>query len=322
MKAVYFKNGSYKIIEMDMPVPKEGEALIKVLVAGVCNTDIELYRGYYGFSGVPGHEFVGRVEKCPKLFELEGKRVVADINMPVGGFTGDRRHVPGREVLGIVNRQGAFAEYVCVPVENLVSVPESVPDRVAVFAEPLAAGLEPGQQLHLRANDKVLVLGDGKLGLLSALGLRFSCPGLVLAGKHDSKLKIAAQQGVKVLKITKPDDLVKVFSDWPLFDYVIEATGSEDGLGYALDLVRPEGTVVAKTTSHKPSTFNLAKLVVNEISLVGSRCGDIGYAVSMLENNLLNVLPLIEAEYAFSDFGPAFEHALKKGSLKILLNME
>ncbi len=322
MKAVYFEKGSYRIIETDKPMPTGNEAMVRVRSAGICNTDIELHRGYYGFTGVPGHEFVGEVESCPVAPNLEGRRVVADINIPVGDFDGDPRHVHGRDVLGIVNRQGAFAEYVCIPVTNLYPVPENVPDRAAVFAEPLAAGLEPGQQLHIHANDRVLVLGDGKLGLLTALGLRIACPGIVLAGRHESKLGIAARQGVETLRIDKPDELAGIADGMPRFDTVIEATGSEHGLGYAMNFVRPEGTIVVKTTSHNPSSIDLAKIVVDEISIVGSRCGDISYALSVLERNMMNVRPMIEAEYDFADFEKAFEHSMEKGTLKILLNMK
>lgn len=321
MKAVWFESGSYKIIDMDKPEPKKNEALVKVLCAGICNTDIELYRGYYGFSGVPGHEFVGVVEKSPDYPELEGSRVVADINMPVTPYKGDPRHAAGREVLGIVDHQGTFAEYVCIPLNNLFSVPDGVTNLEAVFAEPLAAGLEPCQQIHFKADDRVLVLGDGKLGILSALGLKTVCPSITLAGKHDSKLKIAADQGIGVVKISDPENVFEHFKGQELFDYVIEATGSEKGLSQALDLVRPEGTIVAKTTSHKPSTFNLARLVVDEIKVIGSRCGNIGFALSHLEGHCIDVTRLIEAEYPFSNFAEAFELALLRGSLKVVLHM-
>lgn len=321
MKSVLFSEGKIDIIEKNIPNLNSGEALLKVRLAGICNTDIELHKGYYGFSGVPGHEFVAVVEECPDQPELVGKRVVADINCPAEPYVGDRRHFANRTVVGIVNHDGAFAEYLKVPAENLYVVADGVDDREAVFAEPLAAGLEVSQQIHVTGDMRIMVLGDGKLGLLTALALKIYNPHVLLVGKHEDKLAIAAKQGVKTYCISDPEELTALAAEWDKFDLVVEATGSEKGINYALDFVRPEGTIVAKTTSHLPSSINLAKLVVDEISIVGSRCGDIGLALNVLEQGMIDVSGLIEAEYGFADFKDAFERAMAKGAKKVLVKM-
>ncbi|WP_421902429.1 MDR/zinc-dependent alcohol dehydrogenase-like family protein [Maridesulfovibrio sp.] len=321
MRAIYFENGKIDLVEKDKPQLQADEALLKMRLAGICNTDIELHKGYYGFAGVPGHEFVAVVEECPDRPELVGKRVVADINCPVGPFKGDHRHAPNRTVIGIVNHDGAFAEYLKAPAENLCVVADSVEDRAAVFAEPLAAGLEVSQQIHVTGDMRVMVLGDGKLGLLTALALKLYNPHVLLVGKHEDKLAIAGKQGVKTHCISDPEELTAQAGQWDKFDLVVEATGSEQGINYALDFVCPEGTIVAKTTSHLPSSINLAKLVVDEISIVGSRCGDIGLAMNVLEQGMIDVSSLIEAEYDFADFKDAFDRAMSKGALKVLVRM-
>lgn len=321
MRAIYFEDGKIDFIEREKPQLGPGEALLKVRMAGICNTDIELHKGYYGFAGIPGHEFVAAVEECPARPELVGKRVVADINCPVGPYAGDRRHVAERTVVGIVNHDGCFAEYLKVPAENLFVVADNVADRDAVFAEPLAAGLEVSQQIHVTGDMKVMVLGDGKLGILTALALKIYNPHVLLVGKHEDKLAIAGKQGVATHCISDPVELSDLAAQWDKFDLVVEATGSEQGINYALDFVRPEGTVVAKTTSHLPSSINLAKLVVDEISIVGSRCGDIGLALNVLEQGMVDVSGLIDAEYEFSDFKQAFEQAMRKGSKKVLVRI-
>lgn len=321
MRAIYFEEGKIDFVERNKPKLASGEALLKVRLAGICNTDIELHKGYYGFAGVPGHEFVAVVEKCSDRPELVGKRVVADINCPVGSYVGDRRHVAGRTVVGIVNHDGCFAEYLKVPAENLYIVADGIEDRAAVFAEPLAAGLEVSQQIHVTGDMRVMVLGDGKLGLLTSLALKLYNPHVLLVGKHEDKLAIAGNQGVKTHCISDPEELTVLATDWEKFDLVVEATGSEQGINYALNFVRPEGTVVAKTTSHLPSSINFAKLVVDEISIVGSRCGDIGLALNVLEQGLIDVSGLIEAEYEFTDFKSAFKQAMSKGAKKVLVRM-
>ncbi len=324
MRAAFFKDNSIELVERPRPEPSPGFALLKVRLAGICNTDVELYKGYYGFAGIPGHEFVAEVAQAPDAPEWEGKRVVADINFGCADcpecHAHGPRHCPNRSVLGIVNQQGAFAEYCVAPVRNLVHVPDSLDDEQAVFAEPLAAGLEVGQQVHLTGATRLAVLGDGKLGLLTALGLRCQCPELLLVGKHDDKLAIAAEQGVRTVRIRSADELPEVAAQQGPFDIVVEATGRAETVQQAVSLLRPEGVLVLKTTSHQSSALDLAAVVVNELTLMGSRCGDIGLAVAHLARGWLETRPLIEARYDFDDFVKAFAHARRPGARKVLVS--
>jgi len=325
MQAVIFEGGSVRMITKTLPSLEPGEVLIQVRLAGICNTDLELLKGYMDFSGIPGHEFVGRVVEAPYTPKLLGKRVTADINIGCGEcptcLKYDARHCPSRTTLGIAGKDGVFAEYCILPASNVHIVPEGVSDSEAVFIEPLAAALEPGQQLHLTARDSVLVLGDGKLGLLCACGLRYLSPHLVLAGRHARKLAIAAAQGVTTRQETTPASLTTTLrKEFGLFDVVVEATGRPEGLAHALELVRPEGTVVLKTTTFAPTPINMAKVVVDEITLVGSRCGDFELAGVYLRDRLTDVLPLIEATYPFKAFPEAFHAASKPGAMKVLID--
>ena len=318
MRALIFENGSSRLEERPRPVPAPGEALVRVLLAGICNTDLELLQGYYGFSGVPGHEFVGLVEECPGAPQWVGKRVSADINCGCGTCAqcrgGDPRHCPGRTVLGIVNRPGCFADYLTVPARNLVPVPEGLPLDAAVFCEPLAAALEPGRQLDLHGKS-LLVLGDGKLGLLTALGLAQDCPDLVLAGRHAEKLALAGDLRTELLSADEAP--ARVRERLGRFDVVIEATGNEHGLDLALELVRSEGVVVAKTTSRNPSRLDLARLVVEEITLLGSRCGNQSLAMERLARGL-DPRPLITARFPLEEHAQSLARA-QRPALKVLL---
>lgn len=319
MKCIKFQNQRIEFIDQPIPVPEEDEVLIRVLMAGICNTDVELYRGYYDFAGVPGHEFVGVIEKAPQRPEWQGKRAVADINCGCGTCSwclkGNHRHCVSRKTVGIKGMDGAFAQYVKVPLKNIYLVDDIVATEAAVFAEPLAAALEISQQIHMTSDLKVLVLGDGKLGLLIALALKHYNPDLLLVGKHESKLEIAKSQGINTIQVSSDIKLPHHF------DIVIEATGQADGVNDALQFVRPEGTIVLKTTSHELSQINLAKVVVDEIHLVGSRCGDIRLALSFLRNGLVDVRPLIEGVYPFREFKEAFKHALQPNAKKVLLKL-
>lgn len=324
MLAWRFHEGQIQQIETAAPLPGPGQALLRPLMAGVCNTDLELLAGYYHFDGIAGHEFVAVVESAPDAPQWQGRRVVAEINQGCGVCprcaAGDPRHCPQRKVIGIKGLDGAFAQRLLAPIANLRQVPDDLADQVAVFAEPLAAALEVGQQIHLKAGDRLAVLGDGKLGLLAALGLRLHCPGLMLIGRHQAKLAKAAAQGVATL-------LVDDATDWPAlaarlgrFDVVVEATGKPDGINQAIELVRPEGVIVAKTTSHLPSQINLARVVVEEIQIVGSRCGDLGLALAHLANGVLDVRPLIEAVLPFQSLPQAIETARRPGAGKVLVS--
>lgn len=322
-RAVYFQQGQARLVERRLDPPDQGEALLRPLWAGICHTDLELLKGYYQFAGIPGHEFVARVEQAPGAPELEGRLVVAEINLGCGECprcrAGDPRHCPSRRVIGIKGWDGAFAELLKVPQSCLHPLPEGLDPREAVFTEPLAAALEITQQVHLRQEMKALVLGDGKLGLLTALALRLSCPDLLLAGRHRAKLAIAAAQGVRTLHAPEPEPLRELAQREGGFDLVVEATGRTGGLNQALELVRPQGTIVAKTTVVEPSPLELARLVVNEVRLVGSRCGPFPLALQYLARRCLEVGPLVEQVYPFDEFQRALEHASQPGALKILL---
>jgi threonine dehydrogenase-like Zn-dependent dehydrogenase len=322
MLSAWFQDGRASLVERPRPTPQAGQALLRVTMAGICNTDLELLAGYYGFAGVPGHEFVGVVEEAPGRPELEGLRVTADINIGCGHCprcqAGDPRHCPQRRVIGIKHWEGAFAQYLLAPVANLHEVPDGLPQKQAVFAEPLAAALEVGQQVHIHAGTRLAVLGDGKLGLLIALALRQYNPGLILMGRHRHKLAIASAQGVRTLALD-PGGIWPPPGQEP-FDLVVEATGHPQGPALALDILRPQGTLVLKTTSHLPTSLNLAKVVVDEIAILGSRCGNLALALDHLTQGRIDVTPLIEKTYPFQELPAALEHARRKGALKVLLS--
>lgn len=320
MWCMRFHKGAAGFEQKSATVPKVGEVLVKPLMAGICQTDIELFKGYYHFNGIPGHEFVGLVVDAPGMAGWEGKRIVADINWGCGKcrwcLRGDPRHCAERKAMGIKHWDGAFAEYVVVPEGNLHRVESCIANEEAVFAEPLAAALEITQQIHIKGNQRVLVMGDGKLGLLIALALHHFNPHLLLLGKHPEKLAVAREQGVRTKMMNSREDLAAMAGQ---FDIVIEATGRAGGINDAILLTRPEGSVVVKTTSHLPSEINLAQLVVNEIALIGSRCGNLDLALAFLQERLLDVKPLIEAVYPAAEFVRAFRHARQPGAKKILL---
>jgi len=296
------------------PVASEKQtALVKVHLAGICSTDLQIFEGYMGFKGVPGHEFVGSVSEGPR--ELVGKRVVGEINFGCGECDYCRRdlsrHCPNRSVMGILNADGAFAQYVSVPVKNLHAVPERIPDEEAVFTEPLAAALEILTQIELDPGDEVLVLGDGKLGNLCAQALRLTGAKITALGKHVEKLALIKKVGVRTIQ----------FKDWKprLFDVVVEATGSATGLELALSAVRPRGTLILKSTIAGNHQVSLAPIVINEINVIGSRCGLFPDALEALSAKRVSVTPLIEEVYPLNDALAAVNHAAKPGAKKILL---
>lgn len=320
MRAFQFQRGQIVQLEIEQPKPQPGEALIRVEYSGICNTDVELLRGYYRFSGIAGHEFVGTVEQVnsvrPEELQWQGSRVVGEINTWCGECDtcrrGDQKHCPNRDVLGIIHRQGAFAEYLTLPVRCLYRVPDGLDPLTAVFTEPLAAALEPTQQLLIREQDRIAVLGDGKLGLLTALGLRYWNAGLTLVGKHREKLDIAEKQGVKVRLLNQFRQLDH------RYDYIIDATGNADGLRLALDYVRPKGTVVLKTTTRDEPQINISRIAVDEIRLIGSRCGDFAQALNLLAAGTIDVRPLISEVFEFARFKEAFQTALAANGVKYL----
>jgi threonine dehydrogenase-like Zn-dependent dehydrogenase len=316
MRALRFENGGLRLADVDTP-HRGGEALVRVTTAGVCNTDLEIVRGYADFRGTLGHEFVGVVEDSPDRSQI-GRRVVGEINAGCGECelcdAGDARHCPNRTVLGIVGRDGAFAEYLTLPPRNLLAVPEAVSDRQAVFTEPLAAACEILDQVKIAPEHRVAVLGDGKLGQLIARVLATTGCELVLIGKHADKLRLASDEGLKTVELNRLE-----VDPARRFDFVVEASGAEGGLNLALDLVRPRGTVILKSTFHGPARLNTSRIVVDEISVVGSRCGRFSRALELLERGAVNPEPLVAAEYSLADGLAAMQHAASAGTLKVLL---
>lgn len=314
MKALRFEQGAVRLADVPPPTVA-GEALVRVTLTGICNTDVEIVRGYANFSGTLGHEFVGVVKDSPDPKQI-GQRVVGEINVGCGSCPGclahDARHCERRSVLGIRGRDGAFAEYLSLPPGNLLRVPESVPDHAAVFTEPLAAACAILEQTPLDATQHVAVIGDGKLGQLIARVLATTGCQLILIGKHTDKLELAALAGIHTKALAE-------FRPEPRFDLVVEASGSANGLTLALDLVRPRGTVVLKSTFHGNVTFNTARLVVNEIKLLGSRCGRFAPALGLLAEKRVNVEPMIAREFALTDGVAALQEAQRPGVLKVLL---
>ncbi len=301
-------NSAYRAPSLDAAA-----ALVKVHLAGVCSTDLQILKGYMGFRGVPGHEFVGTVHEGPR--ELVGKRVVGEINFGCGLCDYCRRdlsrHCPNRSVMGILNADGAFAEYVAVPLTNLHLVPDSISDEEAVFTEPLAAAFEILTQIQLDPGDEVLVLGDGKLGNLCAQALRLSGAKITALGKHADKLALIKRAGVRTV----------LLNDWQprWFDVVVEATGSASGLELALGAVRPRGTLVLKSTIADNHQVSLAPIVINEINVIGSRCGPFSDALEALAEKQVSVTSLIDEIYSLTGGVTAMARAAQSGAKKILL---
>ena len=305
-------------LRTDIPIPETtpGEALVRVLRSGICNTDLELIRGYYPYKGILGHEFVGVVEQGPE--NLLNQRVVGEINAVCGECRFCRGNMPthceNRTVLGIVNRNGAFANYLTLPSENLHIVPESVSTDVATFTEPVAAALEIQAQIAVGGDDRVLVVGDGKLGQLVAQTLANTGCRLLVVGRHAEKLANLEALGIK----TGFADTVKLGD----FDVVVECTGNPSGFEFACQALRPRGILVLKSTYAGKLSVDASMLVVNEITLVGSRCGAFPPALELLAQGKVNVDNLIQARYPLSEGLKAFEHAQRRGVLKVLLEME
>lgn len=317
MRAVVFDKELKLVNDYQKPIPKKGEALIKVTTAGICNTDFEITKGYMGYNGVLGHEFVGIVEEINDNDKsLLNKRVVGEINCGCGNCTwcyqGLERHCPNRQTLGIWQKDGCFSEYLTMPLKNLLKVPENVPDEQAVFVEPLAAGLEILEQLHIQPIQKVIILGDGKLGLTTSLALKASNIDLLLVGKHQNKLDIAKAQGVNVKLLSD----LEIKKDW---DFVVEATGSISGFETALALTKPRGTLVLKSTVAASKEFNLAPIVIDEIRVQGSRCGQFVPALRLLASQKIDFKPLISGIYPVDKAIEAFEKNKEKDVLKVLI---
>jgi threonine dehydrogenase-like Zn-dependent dehydrogenase len=315
MKALRFTSGQLHLDDISRPAA-EGEAVIRVTKSGICNTDIEITRGYAGFEGTIGHEFVGIVEESGRA-EIVGKRVVGEINAGCGRcalcLAGDPRHCPGRTVLGIKGRDGAHAEYLRLPDANLVEVPDEVSDEQAVFAEPLAAAYGITEQVEILPETSVAVIGDGKLGILCALSLGLRSNKVTLIGRHASKLKIAERQGIETLLSGEAEKMPSAF------DVVVEASGSESGFAAALDIVRPRGKIVLKSTFQGKPVWEAWRVVVDEITIVGSRCGRFEPAVRLLAEGEIDVTPMISTDLPLSRGVEAMAEAQAKGAMKVLL---
>jgi len=317
MVALWLEGGELRLREdLPLPEPPAGEALLRMRCAGICNTDLELQRGYYPFAGVPGHEFVATVERGPR--ELVGRRVVGEINAVCGECATCRRghptHCERRTVLGIVGRDGAFAQFLTLPLRNLHEVPDGLDDEVAVFTEPLAAALEIGEQIVIGPGDRVLVAGDGKLGQLVARSLALTGCELTVVGHHEHKLALLEAAGIRALH---ERDLAPAGSD-----VAVECTGNPEGFALARRALRPRGTLVLKSTYAGRLTVDASALVVDEIRLVGSRCGPFAPALRLLHEGQIDPGPLVEARYPLARSVEAFAHAARPDALKILVKAE
>jgi threonine dehydrogenase-like Zn-dependent dehydrogenase len=314
MRAVVLDDGvRFRTAHPD-PVPSTDEVVVRVSCAGVCETDLQLIRGYMGFRGILGHEFVGVAQSGP----YAGRRVVGEINCACWRCETCRRglpsHCPNRTVIGILNHDGAFADYIAVPQKNLHLVPDSLPDEIAVFTEPVAAAFQIPAQLTIARDDRVIVLGDGRLGNLCAQVLATLSDHVLVVGKHESKLALLDSMGIETVRLsdTMPERTAEV---------VVDCTGSETGLPTALRLVRPRGTIVLKTTVAGTQTLAWAPFVIDEITLVGSRCGPFDQALAALEQGRVDVRPLISERLPLSDGLRALERAQTKGVLKVLIDV-
>lgn len=314
MIAAHIAGGEVTVKRKSAPRRRPGYALLRLVCGGICNTDIELLRGYYGFSGTPGHEFVAEVVEADDA-RWVGRRVVGEINLACGRCDwcrkGLRRHCPTRTVLGIVRQAGAFAELFLLPEENLRLVPAAVKTEHAVFTEPVAAACEILEQVRIPKDAPVAVLGDGKLGLLIAQVLAAHGARVRLYGKHQEKMAIAEGAGVETAFSNKLPRAA--------YDYTVEATGSSAGLSAAVAMTRPRGTIVMKSTVHGAVALDAAPVIVNEITLVGSRCGRFEPALKLLRSGKLRLDEMITDQFTLQEAPRAFARAQEPGVLKVLL---
>jgi threonine dehydrogenase-like Zn-dependent dehydrogenase len=320
MKALRYENEKLSVTDVAKP-DVDTEAVVRVTLSGICNTDLEITRGYAGFQGTLGHEFVGVIEELPESVSeaglIPGQRVVGEINAGCGRChvcrSGDPRHCETRTVLGIVGRDGAHAEFLRLPVTNLLPVPDEISDECAVFTEPLSAACGILERTQITGATRVAVIGDGKLGLLCAQVVATTGAPVTLIGKHQSKLLIAARRGIETITVDQASARTREF------DVVVEASGSATGFDLALDLLHPRGVLVLKSTFHGVTELNAARIVVDEISVIGSRCGRFGPALKLLKTKAVELESLISEEFALADGLRAIARASEPGVLKVLL---
>ena len=314
MQAIWLEDQQIRLRDDIRQPNRPTEALIRIRKAGICSTDLELVKGYYPYAGIPGHEFVGEVVNAPDKSWI-GRRVVGEINAVCGAceacHNGRPTHCENRTVLGIVNRDGVFAEYTSLPLENLQRVPDSVPDEAAVFTEPLAAALEIQQQMQVKPTDRVLLIGAGRLGQLIAQTLTLTGCDLRVVAHHLYQQQLLSARGICL--ITEGETQPR---KW---DIVVEATGSPGGFDLARRAIRPRGTILLKSTYKGDMNVNFSSIVVDEITVLGSRCGPFEPALRLLENHAVNPIVLIAAQYKLREALKAFEHAAQAGVLKVLL---
>ena len=316
MRALYYEDGRIEEIETAMPRPPRGEAVVKVRYAGICSTDLEILEGYMNFSGIPGHEFSGIVE-TPR--RLAGTRVTGEINVPCGRCDlcrgGLPKHCPYRTVLGISGRDGAFAEYLALPVANLHTVPDGVSDTEAAFTELLASACEIPERVEIGKTSRVAVLGDGRLAAMVAQVLGLRTKALTVIGIDGGKMRAFADLGFETAGPAETSSMKGAF------DIVVECTGSAGGLPEAARLVRPRGTIVLKSTFHAPVEWNPSSIAVDEVTIVGSRCGPFGTALDLLEKGLVETAPFLTAVYPFDGWRAALKRARERDAFKVLLDM-
>jgi len=315
MRGILLSDGKVTYRE-DLPRPERtaGEALIRIHLAGICSTDLQLLRGYRPFHGIPGHEFVGTVVESDEP-QWIGRRVVGEINVPCRQCDMCRKNMPthcrNRAAIGITGRDGAMAEYLLLPSSNLHKVPESVSDEMAVFTEPLAAALQIMEQVHILPTSRVIILGDGRLGLLAAQVISLTGCETIAVGRHADKLAILEHRGIATTLDTHPFE--------GSADVVVECTGNPDGWRQARALVHPRGQIILKSTFADQTAVDMSRVVVDEITLIGSRCGPFAPALRLLARRLVDVLPLISQGFRLEEASLAFAHAASKGILKVLL---
>lgn len=314
MKSLWLENNKIDLREVPQP-QKPNEALVKIRKAGICSTDLELVKGYYPYTGILGHEFVGEVVKADDASWI-GQRVVGEINAVCGEceqcLNGRPTHCENRTVLGIVNRDGIFAEYTSLPIANLHKVPASVPDGMAVFAEPLAAALEIQEQISIQPGDRVLLVGAGRLGQLIAQTLALTGCDLQVVARHPRQQDLLTARGIRLINEA---DVQK----WR-WDVVVEATGSPSGFALARRAIRPRGTLVLKSTYKGEMSVDFSSIVVDEINIIGSRCGPFEPALRLMEERQVDPTVLIDAEYPLTEAVKAFERAAQPGALKVVVN--